>query len=62
MIGPFRQDLSAGDLRTLALGLVRQEELWRPYVRHDAAQRTYRRLPSDPHVSVWLICWMAGHD
>ena len=50
------------ELRSLALWLAGNPRAWRPHVRHDAAQRTYHRLVTDDHVTVWLICWMPGHD
>ena len=42
--------------------LAVRPELWRPYVRHDPHQRLFHRLSDDAHVTVWLICWMPGHD
>jgi len=52
----------ADELRALALWLRGRPELWRSRVRHDAEQRTFHRLVADDHVTVWLICWMPGHD
>jgi mannose-6-phosphate isomerase-like protein (cupin superfamily) len=41
---------------------VRYPELWRPFVRHDADERTYFQLHRDDDVELYLICWMDGHD
>ncbi len=59
---PAGRDLVGAELRSLATWLGDRPELWRPHVRHDPAQRTFHRLVADAHVTVWLICWMPGHD
>ncbi|HEX8122842.1 MAG TPA: cysteine dioxygenase family protein [Solirubrobacteraceae bacterium] len=59
---PAGRDLVGDELRALALWLRERPELWRAHVRHDPAQRTFHRLVADEHVTVWLICWMPGHD
>ena len=56
------RDLTAAELTRVACVLAGEQESWRPYVRHDPAQRTYRPLLRTPYVSAWLICWMPGHD
>ena len=58
----LQRDLAGEELRGLAARVGAQSELWRSHVIHEPAQRTYRRLLADDHVSVWLICWMPGHD
>jgi predicted metal-dependent enzyme (double-stranded beta helix superfamily) len=59
---PVGRDLVGAELRALAEWLRERPELWRPHVRHDPEQRIYHRLLDDEHVTVWLICWMPGHD
>ena len=54
--------LDAAELATLAGGLAARPELWRPHLRPDPARRTFHALVREPHATVWLICWMAGHD
>lgn len=59
---PPGRDLVAAELRTLTGWLGARPDLWRPHVRHDPERRHYHRLVCDPHVTVWLISWMPGHD
>ena len=59
---PEGRDLDVGELRSLVAWLAERPELWRAHVRHDAGRRTFHRLVADDHVTVWLICWMPGHD
>lgn len=59
---PPTRDLVVPELRALATWLGERPALWRPHVVHDPTQRTYHRLVSDAFVTVWLICWMPGHD
>jgi len=54
--------LDAAELSGLAAGLAARPELWRSHVRADPARRTFHALVREPHATVWLICWMAGHD
>jgi predicted metal-dependent enzyme (double-stranded beta helix superfamily) len=56
------RDLVAQELASLTSWLAARPEVWRPHVRHDPGQRYFHRLLDDPHVTVWLICWMPGHD
>ena len=59
---PAGRDLVVDELVGLASWLGARPELWRPHVEHDPARRIFRRLVQDEHVTVWLICWMPGHD
>ena len=59
---PAGRDLVVPELRSLALWLGERPELWRPHVHHDPDRRVFHRLVADEHVTVWLICWMPGHD
>src|SRR4051795_7295840 len=54
--------LDAAELHALATGLAARPELWRPHLRPDPARRTFPALVGEPHATVWLICWMDGHD
>ena len=53
-------DLDRPAMVQLAHEIVAEEELWRPYARHDAETRFYRQLYRDPNLDVWLICWVDG--
>jgi hypothetical protein len=57
---PANTDLDPETLAGLARDLRDAEELWRPFVRHDAPERHYVQLYRDPNVDVWLICWVDG--
>ena len=59
---PQGRDLVGQELASLAAWLGERPQLWRPHVRHDPQQRIFHRIVDDPHVNVWLICWMPGHD
>src|SRR3954467_12315240 len=54
--------LTPSELRAVALAFAAEEAAWRPPVRDDRAQRTFHALRRDHDVTVWLICWMPGHD
>src|SRR3954467_6384637 len=59
---PAGRDLDRSELRAVVASLARRPELWRDRVRLDPRQRTYERLLGDPHLTVWLNCWMNDHD
>ncbi|HMD56905.1 MAG TPA: cysteine dioxygenase family protein [Solirubrobacteraceae bacterium] len=59
---PRGRDLSGPELEAFANGLADRPELWIHLVKHDATQRHYEELLSDPHMTAWLICWMEDHD
>jgi predicted metal-dependent enzyme (double-stranded beta helix superfamily) len=54
--------LSTAELRDVAAAFAADESAWRPHVLADPSQRTFHALRRDPDVTVWLICWMPGHD
>ncbi|HEY2637167.1 MAG TPA: cysteine dioxygenase family protein [Solirubrobacteraceae bacterium] len=54
--------LSTAELRDVAASLAADVALWRPHVHADPSRRTFHALRRDPDVTVWLICWMPGHD
>ncbi|MBJ7331746.1 MAG: cysteine dioxygenase family protein [Solirubrobacteraceae bacterium] len=62
MIEQHDRDLETQELRALVQDIAAQPELWVPHVAHDPEQRMFTRLHQDDFVSVWLICWMPGHD
>lgn len=54
--------LDTDQLQRLAIDVAARPELWREHVVHDADERHYTLLHQDRDVTVWLICWSAGHD
>ena len=54
--------LSQLELVGVASSVAAHSHLWERLVRHDADQRVFEELLTDEHLSVWLICWMEGHD
>jgi quercetin dioxygenase-like cupin family protein len=54
--------LSTDELASTACGLAGRPELWQPHVVADADARHCHRLIAEPHLTVWLICWMPGQD
>jgi len=59
---PADTDLDRPTMSTLVAELAQAEELWRPYVRHDAEARFYQQLYRDPNLDIWLICWVDGQN
>ena len=59
---PLGRDLTPDELVAVSESLGVRPELWRGLVRHEAEQRVFEELLTDEHVSIWLICWSAGHD
>ncbi len=56
------RDLSGPELAALVSALARDEDIWRGRVRHDPGARVYEEILHNPHLSVWLICWMDEQD
>jgi predicted metal-dependent enzyme (double-stranded beta helix superfamily) len=54
--------LRGEELEQLAAEVAANPALWRDLVRHDSSERRYAEVLRDEHVSIWLICWMGGHD
>jgi predicted metal-dependent enzyme (double-stranded beta helix superfamily) len=50
------------DLRRLVTELAARPEIFRQLIRHDPVQRVYHQIPVSVDATVWLICWMPGHD
>jgi predicted metal-dependent enzyme (double-stranded beta helix superfamily) len=59
---PRGRDLSGVELQAFVDELADRPELWIDFVSHDPAERVYRELCSDEHLTAWLICWMEDHD
>jgi predicted metal-dependent enzyme (double-stranded beta helix superfamily) len=59
---PRGRDLSRSELEELVGRLAARPDLWAHRVRHDPGARVYEELLDDPHLTVWLICWMHDHD
>ena len=57
-----REVLSVQALERLVDGIAERPHLWRPLVAHDPARRIFRRVPGPEAATLWLICWMPGHD
>lgn len=49
-------------LAELVTSIGREEQSWRPLVRHDPDHRWYARLLHARNVEVWLIGWETGQD
>lgn len=56
------RDLNEAELNAVVADVAADRELWGHLVHGDPERRTYVELHADEHVSVWLICWMDGHD
>jgi predicted metal-dependent enzyme (double-stranded beta helix superfamily) len=57
---PADHDLDRPALWRLAAQLGKEEDIWRPLVRHDASERFYHQLYRDPNIDVWVQGWMPG--
>jgi predicted metal-dependent enzyme (double-stranded beta helix superfamily) len=56
------RDLGEAELSAVVADVAADRERWGHLVQGDPERRTYVELHVDDHVSVWLICWMDGHD
>jgi hypothetical protein len=56
------RDLTGPELAALVAALAREDSSWRDLVRHDSGKRVYEEILHNPHLSVWLICWMDEQD
>lgn len=54
--------LNRNQLAELVDGILAEDHLWRPVVKHDQEQRWYARLHHSRNVEVWLIGWETGQD
>ena len=55
---PGNRDLDRAELIGLATEVGQAPALWRHLVRHDPGERIYLQLYRDPHLDVWMICWL----
>ena len=55
---PGDRDLDRAELLELATLIGNTSELWRDLVRHDRGERIYVQIHRDPHLDVWMICWL----
>jgi len=55
---PGNRDLDRAELIDLATEVGQTPALWRHLVRHDPGERIYLQLYRDPHLDVWMICWL----
>jgi Cysteine dioxygenase type I len=59
---PEDADLDRPALVRLAVELGREPRFWRHLVQHDPNTRYFHQLYRDPHLDVWLICWLNAQD
>jgi hypothetical protein len=59
---PEDTDLDRPALVDLVLELAGMPRFWRRFVRHDPTSRHFVQLYRDPHLDVWLICWLDAQD
>jgi len=59
---PPDADLDRPALAQLAIDLGRNRMFWTGHVRHEPASRYYYQLYRDPHLDVWLQCWIGGQE
>jgi len=59
---PPDEDLDRTELTRLAVEFGQEPRLWRHLVRHDEQTRYFNQLYRDPHVDVWLICWLNAQN
>ena len=54
--------LDTATLSDIVHGLAVAEDLWRPFVLHDADERARVRLLATPAYEVWLLGWTPGQS
>ncbi|WP_320670460.1 cysteine dioxygenase [Patulibacter defluvii] len=59
---PRAGGLAPDELQGFAAAIAARPERWSSLVQHDPERRHYALLHEDDDVTVWLICWSAGHD
>ena len=59
---PEDTDLDRPALSRLAVDLGNEPRFWRQFVRHDPNTRHFLQLYRDPHLDLWLICWLDAQD
>jgi hypothetical protein len=59
---PPDQDLDPEGCAKLATKIAKQRKFWDRFVHHDPDTRYFHQLYRDPHLDVWLICWLNAQD
>ncbi len=59
---PEDSDLDRAALIQLVTDLAAQPRFWKRFVRHDPSTRHFVQLYRDPHLDLWLICWLDAQD
>lgn len=59
---PEGTDLDQPQLGGLATALAGERRFWEHLVHHDPDTRYFHQLYRDPHLDVWLICWLNAQD
>jgi hypothetical protein len=59
---PSDRDLDRRELGELAADVGRAPDLWREHVCVDSPERYYYQLYRDPHLDIWLQCWVDGQS
>ncbi len=48
--------------RSSSIDLSSEPRFWKRFVRHDPSTRHFIQLYRDPHLDLWLICWLDAQD
>jgi hypothetical protein len=59
---PEDADLDRASLSSLVVELARNPQHWEHLVHHDPNTRYFHQLYRDPHLDLWLICWLDAQD
>ncbi len=59
---PEDADLDLQTLADLVTDLAGEPRFWKHLVRHDPSTRYFFQLYRDPHLDLWLICWLDAQD
>ena len=59
---PEDTDLDRPALARLVVDLAAEPRFWKRFVRHDPHTRHFFQLYRDPHLDLWLICWLDAQD
>ena len=59
---PEDADLDRPALSRVAVDLGNEPRFWKHLVRHDPNTRHFAQLYRDPHLDLWLICWLDAQD
>ena len=59
---PEDTDLDRPSLARLVVELGSAPRFWKRFVRHDPKTRHFVQLYRDPHLDLWLICWLDAQD